>query len=470
MARDENMSKEIVLEELERTRPIHMVGIGGAGMSAIATVLLQMGFMVEGSDIKESPNIRRVRLVGATVGIGHRADNVGTASLVVASSAIRDDNPEILEARRKNISVVARAEMLAAIMSGKRGIAVAGTHGKTTTSSLVAQALYGCGADPSFLIGGELNEIGGNARHGAGEFLVAEADESDGSLLYLKPEAAILTNADVDHVDYFNGGEHVACVFLDFLQRVTGFAVICYDDERARETGRKYESGGGKAIYYGADKDCDFRFSDAKSSHAGVEFDAFRGDEPLGTTRCAVPGVHNAYNALAAIAMGVTLGFPAEGVVRSIGEFRGVRRRFETVGSARGVTVIDDYAHHPTEIAAVLAVAKELATSRLVVVFQPHRYSRTRTFAGDFASSLSLADLLVITDVYAAGEDPEPGVSGQLIVDGIESDGKKVYYVQNRLELARSVVPLLEEGDMLITMGAGDVTQCAREILELLEE
>ena len=466
----DDMKTEISLDRLDRAKPIHMIGIGGAGMSAIATVLLQMGFLIDGSDIKESPNIRRLRLLGATIGIGHRADNVRTPSLVVVSSAIRDDNPEIIETRRKGIPLAARAEMLGAIMSTRRGIAVAGTHGKTTTSSLVAQVLHGCGADPSFLIGGELNEIGGNARYGSGEFLVAEADESDGSLLYLHPEAAILTNADVDHVDYYADGDHVARVFGEFLSNVTVFAIVCADDERARDTATGYEAVGGNVIYYGTSKECRYTFDGAVNTVTGVEFDAYSDGKLLGRARCAVPGIHNAYNALASVAMGIELGFGAQDVIRALGEFRGVRRRFETVGCATGVTVIDDYAHHPAEVSAVMAAAGEIADGRIVVVFQPHRYSRTRTFAHDFAGSLSSADLVVVTDVYAAGEDPEPGVSGQLIVDSLETRGGKVLYVQNRAELARSVIPLLEEGDTLITMGAGDVTQCAREILELLEE
>jgi len=466
----DDMNTEIDLDRLDKAKPIHMVGIGGAGMSGIATVLLAMGFHVDGSDIKESPNIRRLRVLGATVGIGHRADNVRTPSLVVVSSAIRDDNPELVEARRKGIPLAARAEMLGAIMSTRRGIAVAGTHGKTTTSSLVAQVLYGCGADPSFLIGGELNEIGGNARYASGEFLVAEADESDGSLLYLRPEAAILTNADVDHVDYYEDGDHVGRVFGEFLTNVTGFAIVCRDDERARDTAVGYEKEGGKVIYYGTTAESRYTFDNPVSSVAGVEFDAFKDGAPLGRVRCAVPGIHNAYNALASVAMGIELGFEAAEVIRSLGDFRGVRRRFETVGCAAGITVIDDYAHHPAEVSAVMAAAREIADGRIVVVFQPHRYSRTRTFAPDFAKALSEADVVVITDVYAAGEDPEPGVSGQLIVDSLDGSGAEVCYVQNRAELARSVVPLLRAGDTVFTMGAGDVTQCAREILELLEE
>ena len=468
------MEGRLSLEELDRDRPVHLVGIGGAGMSAIGTVLLQMGFRVEGSDIKESANTRRLKRLGAVVGIGHRADNLGTASVVVRSSAISDENAEVVEARRKLIQVVTRAEMLAAIMSTRRGIAVAGTHGKTTTSSLLAQVLLGCGEDPSFLIGGELNEIGGNAHYGRGRYLVAEADESDGSLLYLRPEVAVLTNVDLDHTDFFRDLDHTAEVFLEFLRLVPseGFVVACGDDPPARRTGEEFKASGGRLLLYGAGGQNDYRFIDAVTGANGAHYTAFCNGARLGDVRLRVQGMHNIYNSLAALAVGHALGLRVDEAIDGLGRFQGVRRRFEVVGSCRGIQVIDDYAHHPTEARAVMELARSVAGSRLVVVFQPHRYSRTRMLAGAFGECFEGADVVIVADVYGAGEEPEPGVSGRLVADSIRERGSasEVIYEPNRADLASSVASYLEEGDTVITMGAGDVTQCAREVLELLAE
>lgn len=468
------MGEGFKLEELKKEEAIHLIGIGGAGMSAIATVLLQMGYEVEGSDIKESPNVRRLRRLGAVVGIGHRSENVGAASVVVKSSAISGGNPELVESRRRGIPVIARAEMLAEIMSTRSGIAIAGTHGKTTTSSLVTQMLLGCGADPSFLIGGELNEMGGNAHYGQGKYLVAEADESDGSLLSLRPSAIILTNIDGDHLDYFENIEHTAKVFREFLGLLPphGFAVVCGDNPAAHEVGLGFQSAGGRAYFYGRSSENDYRLEGENTGAEGSAFAAsFRGDV-LGEVRMMIPGLHNMYNALAALAVGHQLEFPLEMVIDGLGCFQGVRRRFETIGVSDGIQVMDDYAHHPTEIEAVLDLARSVTSSRVVVVFQPHRYSRTRLLAGEFAACFEEADLVIVTDVYGAGEDPEPGVTGRLVSDGIleKEPEKPVLYVPLRAELARETVSLLQPGDFVITMGAGDVTQCAREILELLEE
>jgi UDP-N-acetylmuramate--alanine ligase len=454
--------------------PVHLVGIGGAGMSAIAAVLLEMGYRVTGSDIKESANTKRLVRLGAVVGLGHGLENLGSPSVVVRSSAISEENAELAEAARRGISVVSRAEMLAAIMSERKSVAIAGTHGKTTTSSIVAQMLLGCGADPSFLIGGELNEIGGNARWGNGEFLVAEADESDGSLLHLRPWAVILTNVDGDHLDYFESLEHTARVFLEFLSLLPedGFTVVCGDDKSAREVGLSYRDAGGRVLFYGRGAENDYRFEREELETDGSTFEATHRGEELGTVKMMIPGLHNVYNSLAALAFGDQVGLSLEQAVEGIGSFRGVRRRFETIGSRNNIKVIDDYAHHPTEIQAVLDVAERKAEGRVVVVFQPHRYSRTRFLAEEFGRCFKAADVVIVSDVYGAGEDPIPGVTGKLIADRIlESDtGKSVAYVPKRAELARYAVSVIREGDLVITMGAGDVTQCAREILELLDE
>lgn len=462
----------LTLASFSIEQPIHLVGIGGAGMSAIATVLLQMGYRVEGSDIKESPNIRRLRQRGAVVGIGHRGENIGTASVVVRSSAIRRNNPEIVEAERQHIPVVDRAEMLSAIMATRDGIAIAGTHGKTTTSSLVTQMLLECGEDPSYLIGGELNETGGNAHYGTGAYLVAEADESDGSLLYLRPRVVVLTNADWDHLDYYESAAHTEEVFARFLELLPsdGLAVVCGDDPGSRRVGEASRSAGGTIYFYGEAAGNDYRFDEAGTGADGGTFVAYYRDEKLVEVHTGAAGMHNIFNSLAALAVGHQLGLDPQVAARGLSLFGGVRRRFETIGVCCGMQVIDDYAHHPAEVKAVLDLALRVAEGRVVVVFQPHRYSRTRMLAEQFGDSFKGADLVVVTDIYGAGEEPEPGVTGKLVAESIaaQDGGTEVAYVAKRTELAGSVVPLLREGDMVITMGAGDVTHCAREILELL--
>ncbi len=442
-------------------------------MSAIATVLLEMGFTVEGSDLKESSYVRRLRDGGAVVGIGHRAENVGESLILVRSSAVRGDNPEILEALRRGIPVVSRAAMLAAIMATGRGIAVAGTHGKTTTSSLIACMLKGCGADPTYLVGGELNEQGGNAHFGTGDFVVAEADESDGSFLRLRPELAVITNIDWDHLDFFDSPEHTERIFRDFLELLPvdgGVAVACGDDERARAVAEDYLRSGGRVVFYGRGESNGYRVVSAETGARGGTFEVACPEGGMSKVDVLLPGMHNVYNALAALAAGRELGFEMEELASGISTCKGVRRRYDTVGSRGGITVVDDYAHHPSEIKAVLEVAGAAGAERVVAVFQPHRYTRTRMLAGDFAASFQAADLVVVTDVYGAGEEPEPGVTGRLIVDRIlEADASKpVEYFASRAELARNVVALLSPGDLVLTLGAGDITMCAREIFELL--
>lgn len=468
------MGNRFELGDVGKDAVVHLVGIGGAGMSAIATVLLQMGHSVEGTDIKSSANTERLRRQGAVVMIGHKADNVGDARLLVKSTAISEDNPELVEAERRGIRVISRAEMLSAVMDTKKGIAVAGTHGKTTTSSLLTQMMLGCGADPSYLIGGELNEIGGNAFYGSGDYLVAEADESDGSLLLLRPFASILTNVDSDHMDYYSDMEHTSRVFSEFLCLLPpgGFAVVCGDDPIAREVTRDYERGGGTVLFYGRDRESDYYFSDVTVTAEGSSFEAHHSGDVMGSVNLKVAGVHNVYNALASLAVGHRLGLAIDEAIGALGRFQGVRRRFERVGHRRGIEVIDDYAHHPTEIKAVLELAGRIAPSRVVAVFQPHRYTRTRLLAPLFGDCFTDADLVVITDVYGAGEDPEPGITGRLIADNVmrRDPERKLRYVPNRTDLAAGVVSMLEKGDMVITMGAGDVTQCAREIVDLLED
>jgi UDP-N-acetylmuramate--alanine ligase len=460
------------LRDLPEGSTIHFVGIGGAGMSAIALVLLRMGYKVEGSDLKESSYVRRLRGMGAAVGLGHRAENLLDCEVVVRSSAIREDNPELLEAERRGITIVSRAQMLAAIMATRRGIAVAGTHGKTTTTALVACVLESGGLDPSYLVGGELRESGANAHYGAGEYIVAEADESDGSLLYLRPEVIVLTNIDWDHLDYFDSLEHTFRVFSRFLEVLPpdGTAVVCADDERARAAGENYRRRHGDVVFYGTGADVDYAFEVIGGDASGTDFLVRHGAGEVMRARTVLPGLHNVYNAVAAFAVGHRLSIPVSSIVKGIERCEGVRRRFEIVGEVDSIQVVDDYAHHPTEIEAVMDIAGRAGASRTVAVFQPHRYTRTKMLAGDFGKAFDGSELVIVADVYGAGEDPEPGVTGQLIADSIlEHDpGRDVVYVEARAELARETVARLLPGDLVITIGAGDVTRCAREIIDLL--
>lgn len=460
-------SREITIADLKEAGTVHLVGIGGAGMSAIATVMRQMGITVEGSDIKESAYTARLRKEGAVIGIGHRPENLQNGKIVVKSSAIPDSNQELIEAKKRSIPVVTRAEILAAVMTTRRAIAVAGTHGKTTTSSMVTSMLIECGLKPSYLIGGELNEIGGNASYQEGEFLVAEADESDGSLLLLKPQAVILTNVDLDHMDYFDDISQVQDVFSDFLRLLPsgGPAVICGDDGAAKRVGRLFAEEGGAVYFYGFNEDNDYVIKKLDSGYR-----AYFRNELIGQVNVKIAGRHNMLNSMSAFAVGHQFGLDMSRAAVGLSKFRGVRRRFETIGRCGGIVVVDDYAHHPAEVEAVMDVACNTSKKRIIVVFQPHRYSRTKAFAGRFGSSFDGADIVVVADVYGAGENPEPGITGKLVVDSIEESGgvSEVIYCPNRSELAGKVVGILKEGDTVITMGAGDITQCAPEILELL--
>lgn len=460
------------LTEIDPDAVVYMVGIGGAGMSAIATVLLQMGYRVEGSDLKDSSYVRRIREMGAVVGLGHSPDNLRTPAVIVRSSAVARSNPEIVEAEKRGIPVIDRARMLAAIMAIKEGIAIAGTHGKTTTASMMAQVLMSCGEDPSFLIGAELNDVGSNARYGTGRFLVAEADESDGSLLFLRPAHTILTNIELDHLDYYRDIQHTEEVFAEYLSLLPagGVAVLCGDDPRVYRIGTGQKERGVNLFYYGQGAQNDYIFENWRSNADGCSYSASLHGKTLADVKTRVPGLHNIYNSLAVLALSHRLEQPLDRVVDGLARFGGVRRRFEQVGSRDGITVIDDYAHHPTEVEAVLSTASTVNPSRIVSVFQPHRYSRTRMLAPAFGEAFSRSGLVIITDVYGAGEEPEPGVSGELIVESIKEHDPAidVLYVPSRENLAKEVAGLLREGDMVITMGAGDITLCGREILGLL--
>jgi UDP-N-acetylmuramate--alanine ligase len=456
-------------EELGR---VHFVGIGGAGMSGIARIMLARGLPVSGSDAKETVTLAALRALGATVHVGHAAEHVGNVDTVVVSTAIRPTNPELVEAQRRGLRVIHRAGALAAVMAGRRAVAVAGTHGKTTTTSLLTVAIQHCGADPSFAIGGNLNESGANAHNGSGDVFVAEADESDGSFLLYSPRAAIVTNVEPDHLDHYGTPEAVAEAFDAFVDRIEpgGFLVACADDPGAQRLAETARRRGVTVRTYGVSPDADLRLVDLTTRGLGSSFEPVAVGRRLGRVDLRLPGRHNALNAAAALAAGIELGFPVERLREGLGSFTGTRRRFEHKGSVGGVRVYDSYAHHPTELSADLAAAREVADGgRVVVVFQPHLFSRTRFFADDFGRALGLADEVVVMDVYAAREDPVPGVTGALVAAAVPLPPQQVVFEPSWSAVAGHLAERAKPGDVVLTCGAGDVTMIGPEVLERLE-
>ena len=456
-----------------KTQQIHLVGIGGAGMSGIAEVLLTMGYKVTGSDLQASDTTRRLEELGGKIFIGHQESNVGDAQVVVISSAVSPQNPEVLAAKAKLVPVIPRAEMLAELMRLKFGVAIAGAHGKTTTTSMVANVLAQGGLDPTMVIGGKVNALGSHARLGRGELLVAEADESDGSFLRLSPTIVAVTNLDREHLDHYGSMERISDSFLEFINKVPfyGLAVLCSDDERLRalfpRIVKRFHTYG---LYEREGFTPDFRATDVVAKQGGSEFRAFFRGRNLGPFRLSVPGIHNVTNALAAIAIGVELDVPTDLIRKALVAFTGVERRFHHRGEAGGVMVVDDYGHHPTEIKATLAAAKQgWADRRLVVLFQPHRYTRTRDLIDDFSRAFTDADQLFVTEIYAAGEQPIPGVSGAKLAEAIRAAGHpSVTFVERKAELVGQVQPQLKAGDLVITLGAGDIWKTGPELLASL--
>ncbi len=455
-------------------RRAHLIGIGGAGMSGVARILLARGAAVSGSDAKESRALLSLRAQGATLFVGQTAENLGELaeppSAVVVSTAIKETNPELAAARERGIPVLHRAQALAGLMAGHRVACIAGTHGKTSTTSMLTVALQNCRMDPSFAIGGDLNESGANAHHGEGGVFVAEADESDGSFLTYTPSVAVVTNVEPDHLDHHGTAEAYVKVFSDFVGQIEpgGLLIVCADDEGAARLGDEAAAAGVRVRRYGraASGEGDVRVLDyTPAPDGGVVRIALDGEEH--DLRVAVPGEHMALNAVAALLAGLELGAPLDGMAAGLAAFGGVRRRFEFKGRAGDVRVYDDYAHHPTEVAAQLRAVRTAAGSgRVVVVFQPHLYSRTQTFAAEFAEALSLADEVVVLDVFGAREEPVPGVTGALIADRVTVP---VHY-QPAFDVAAGLVAdLVRPGDLAITMGAGDVTQLGPEILAELD-
>jgi len=449
-------------------KKVHLVGVGGAGMSGIARILLARGITVSGSDAKHSRVLDALTALGGRMHVGHDAHQVADAEVVVVSTAIRPDNPEVVEARRRDLPVVPRAAALASLMVGRRAVAVAGTHGKTTTTSMLTVALQHCGADPSFAIGGDLNEAGSNAHHGTGDIFVAEADESDGSFLLYSPYAAIVTNVEADHLDHHGDEAAVHRAFGDFAALVdpAGFLVACGDDKGALAAAAACDA---RVRTYGTSESADLRVTDVSLRGLGSTCEAFYLGQRLGTLRLSVPGHHNVLNAAAALAAGLELGMPASELQEGLGTFTGARRRFDARGEAAGVRVFDDYSHHPTEVAVALRTARVVAgEGRVLVAFQPHLYSRTQVFAERFGEALGLADAVVVMEIYGAREDPIPGVTGRTIADAVPLPPERVVFEPSWLAVAGHLLEWARPGDVVLTMGAGDVTQLGPEVLAAL--
>jgi UDP-N-acetylmuramate--alanine ligase len=437
-------------------RAIHIVGVGGAGMSAIATVLARMGHRVSGSDLKDSPTLARLRLLGVEAFAGHDARRLpAVLDAVVVSTAIPATNPEVVEARRRGLPVLRRADALSALVATKRGIAVAGSHGKTTASSMLALCLRAAGWHPSFVIGGDLNEVGTNAAYDEGEWLVVEADESDGTFLELAPEVALVTNVEPDHLDHYGGFDALVDAFDRFLTGIVGARVVCADDPVARELATRHS-----ATTYGWDDAATYRLMGYAGGRHGSRFTLHRRDHELGVVELPVPGRHNALNATGAAAVALELGVGFDAVARALRGFGGVARRFQFRGEVDGVTLVDDYAHLPGEVAAALRTAREGEWRRVVAIFQPHRYTRTARLWRDFADAFVDADQVVLTDIYAAGEAPQPGVSGRLLVNAVldAHPSASVAYLPRHADVVTHALHLARAGDVVLTLGAGDLT------------
>ncbi len=455
--------------DLGGVRRAHLVGIGGAGMSGLARLLLARGVTVSGSDLKESPGLVQLRAAGAAVTVGHRAGNLGDADVVVVSTAIPPGNPEVAEAHRLGVEVLARAQVLAALMADRRGVAVSGTHGKTTTTSMLAVILERAGLDPTYLVGGDLNESGSNARSGAGELFVAEADESDGSFLLLSPEIAVLTNVEADHLDFYADGAEVESAFVAFCRRAS-IVVACADDPGAA---RVVSESGVPVVWYGETNRSDIRISDLEvGGNASACVIRVTGESRWeGRIELPLPGRQHLANAAGAIATAIRVGVSPAGAAEALATFGGVSRRWERRGTAGGASFVDDYAHHPTEISATLAAARADGHDRVVAVFQPHRYSRTEALWRSLGESLAGADLVVVTDVYGAGELPVPGITGKLLVDALveSAPGKRAVYLPHRADVAPFLAREVRAGDLVLTLGAGDITMVGEETLSMLQ-
>jgi UDP-N-acetylmuramate--alanine ligase len=450
----------------KKIRRIHFVGIGGIGMSGIAEVMLDMGYQVSGSDLRLSGVTQRLASLGAMVVEGHSKGNVGEVDVVVISSAVKEDNPEVLAARERKIPIIRRAEMLAELMRMKYGIAISGTHGKTTTTSMIGLVLSRAGFDPTIIVGGIVKSIGSNAQVGKGEYLVAEADEFDRSFLKLTPTIAVVTTIEAEHLDCYKDLAEIKKAFAEFANKVPfyGSVALCLDEKGVQAILPRIEK---RYITYGLSSAADVQAREMAFKGLATEYEAYAKGERLGRVTLKVPGVHHVKNSLAAIVVGMELGVPFKDLAESLSGFSGVYRRFEIKGEKNGVTVVDDYGHHPTEIEATLRAAKEGFGRRVVAVFQPHLFSRTRDFHKEFGSAFYQADVLVVTDVYPAREQPIPGVTGEMVAKAAKEFGHRdVHYVKDKNAVAEFLEDIVKSGDMLITLGAGDVYKIGERFLK----
>lgn len=450
---------------------IHFVGIGGIGMSGIAEVLLNLGYKVSGSDLRQSDTTDRLASIGGEIYIGHARENLTHVDVVVTSTAVQEDNPEVLEARDLLIPVIPRAEMLAELMRMKFGIAIAGTHGKTTTTSMVATVLTHGGIDPTIVIGGKLNTLGTNAVLGQGKFLVAEADESDGSFLKLSPTIAVVTNIDADHLDFYTGGiAQIKDIFVDFINKIPfyGLAVLCLDDRNIADIIPLVKK---RFVTYGLSSQADIRATQVRSEGATTTFVAHYKGYRVGEVTYSMPGAHNVLNALACIAVAMELDIPFNLIQEGFTRFGGVGRRFQVKGVVNDIMVVDDYGHHPTEIRATLAAAKGgWPERRLIVAFQPHRYTRTKELFDEFVKCFYDADLLVLTDIYAASETPIEGVSSESLANAVRKHGQRdVKYIADRGTLPEHLAGVAKPGDIVLTLGAGNIWQAGEALLKILQ-
>ena len=451
-----------------RIKKIHFVGIGGIGMSGIAELLLNQGYRVSGSDLRESDTTRRLAELGGEIVIGHSAENIHEVDVVVTSTAVKANNPEVEEANRQHVAVIPRAEMLAELMRMKYGIAIAGTHGKTTTTSMMSVVLHHAGIDPTAVIGGKLDVFGSNAKLGRGKFLVAEADESDGSFMHLSPTIAVVTNIDADHLDFYSGIDEIKRIFIDFINKVPfyGRAVLCLEDKNIQEILPEVKK---RYTTYGFSSQADFYADEIQHRRGRTSFTAYFQGEELGRIAFRMPGRHNVLNALSVIAVAHELEIPFQTIVGGFRNFGGLQRRFQLRDEVNGIMLIDDYGHHPAEIRATLGAAKSGWNKRVIAVFQPHRYSRTAALFEEFLTAFYQADLLVVSEVYPAGEDPIEGATGEALARGINEHGhKNVTYRENLEEVSDFVAEIAEPGDMVVTLGAGNINQVCVAVAEKL--